>query len=263
MPFPLVERVTYKSNPLDSVVCQARFPTILRIDTELPSVFQEKISREYPILKEGREVLFDIQLGNNPNIPREDTKQVTSPIKNYEFASEDEKWKVNLTRNFIALSTSEYVRWEEFRKRFTSVLDALVEVYKPALFTRIGLRYADVIVRSKLNLEKVDWCELIEPPFLGILASSDLKGFVKHFQSTFIIGLADKQSEVRVITGIVKAADSGETCFMIDSDYYDAKKHKKDEVLLQLDLFHSKAYAQFRSCITEKLHNAMRPQKTR
>ena len=262
MPFPTVDRVIYNKKPLDTVICQARFPTILRIDTEIPSAFQEKLLPEYINLTEGQEVVVDIRLGNKPVVPTEDIKQITAPaIKNYEFASEDNKWKVNLTRTFISLSTTDYHIWEEFKTRFASVLDAFIDVYKPVLFTRIGLRYIDVIVRSKLDLDNIDWEELIKPPFLGILASPELKDSVKHFQSTSIIDLENDQGVARVNAGTVKSTESAETSFMIDSDFYELKRKEKEELLNKLDSFHSMASGLFRMCITDRLHNAMEPKQ--
>lgn len=262
MPIPIVDRVIYNKKPLDTVICQARFPTILKIDTELPSAFQEKLSPQYMDLTEGQEVVFGIQLGGKPDVPAEEIKQLTTPaIKNYGFASEDDKWKVNLTRNFISLSTTDYNKWEEFKTRFELVLNAFIDVYKPILFTRIGLRYIDVIVRSKLDLGSMVWEELIKPPFLGILASSELGDSVKHFQAMFVIDLDDDQGEVRINTGTVKATDSGETSFRIDSDFYELKRKGGNEILDKLDYFHSKASGLFRLCITDKLHDAMEPKK--
>ena len=52
MPFPDVERVIYNENPLDRVICQLRFAPILKIDTEIPAEFQERIRIDYPNLSE-------------------------------------------------------------------------------------------------------------------------------------------------------------------------------------------------------------------
>lgn len=48
MPFPDVPRVIYEINPLDEVICQLRFPPVLKIDTEVPAGFQEQIRDDYP-----------------------------------------------------------------------------------------------------------------------------------------------------------------------------------------------------------------------
>ena len=69
MPFPEVDRVIYTTNPLDREICQLRFPPILKIDTEIPSQFQDKLRSEYPNLSESKEVLFNIQMGMQNKIP--------------------------------------------------------------------------------------------------------------------------------------------------------------------------------------------------
>jgi len=46
---PESPRVIYASNPLVDVICQVRFPRILRIDSELPVAFQEAIRDQFPL----------------------------------------------------------------------------------------------------------------------------------------------------------------------------------------------------------------------
>ena len=71
-------------------------------------------------------------------------------VNNYQFISEDSQWKVSLTKGFVALSTHGYLRWEEFAKRLDRVLAALIQLYQPAYFTRVGLRYINAIDRAAL-----------------------------------------------------------------------------------------------------------------
>ena len=92
----------------------------------------------------------------------------SSANKNYEFATEDGICKVNLTRTYLSISTSDYTRWEDFKDRLRGPYDALIQVYSPAFFTRIGLRYIDVFRRSVLGLEEANWNELLKPFVLGL-----------------------------------------------------------------------------------------------
>jgi uncharacterized protein (TIGR04255 family) len=261
MPFTARERVKYENQPLDNVICQIRFPTILKVDTELPSALQTKIGDEYINFVEGQEISIDIQLLNVGLSQRDEMKQLPKTIKNYEFASEDNQWKVNLTRNFISLATTNYENWEGFRGRLVKIFSSFVEVYNPTLFTRVGLRYTDIIVRSKLDLGDTSWKELIAENMLGVLATPELRENIVDFQSNFVVQLNDKESLVRVTTGTVKAVNSGETCFIIDSDIFSTRKRKSDEIVTKLDYYHEKAFGLFRYCITEKLHQAMKPRK--
>jgi uncharacterized protein (TIGR04255 family) len=46
--FPKVEDVRLARAPLKEVICQVRFPVILRIGTEQPVEFQERIRERFP-----------------------------------------------------------------------------------------------------------------------------------------------------------------------------------------------------------------------
>lgn len=49
MAFPEVPRVFYEISPLDEVICQFKFPPILRIEADLPAAFQEQVRGEFPL----------------------------------------------------------------------------------------------------------------------------------------------------------------------------------------------------------------------
>lgn len=259
MPFPKVKRLIYKRNLLDTVICQVRFPPILKIDTEAPAAFQEEVRSLYPHLKESSELLY-VKVEPSQS-PAEDFQQIRGPrdTKNYEFTSEDEKWRVNLTRNFIALSTKDYVRWEDFMERFGQALKAFVGIYKPTSFTRVGLRYIDVIVRSKLGLEGVDWGELIQDYISGVLVVDSIKGEIRSYENSFQVAL-EGEGLVRVVTKTVQSSESGENCYVIDSDFFSIRRIKQEEVFPVLNSFHDCALNLFRWCIKDKLHHAMEPE---
>src|SRR4030042_3156809 len=150
MPFPDAPRVIYKRNPLDRVICQLRFSKLGGIETEMPSQFQECIRKDFPEFQEKEETSLNLLLPQRiqQERPTELLRQVMpSRSKNYEFSSEDGVWRVNLTRTFVALTTSKYIRRSEFNERLEGSFKALIEIYKPAYFSRIGLRYVDVIKR--------------------------------------------------------------------------------------------------------------------
>ena len=48
MPFAESKSTIYKKTVLNQVICQLKFPPILRIDAELPVAFQEHVSTEFP-----------------------------------------------------------------------------------------------------------------------------------------------------------------------------------------------------------------------
>src|SRR2546425_8627069 len=113
-PFPDSPRVIYRKDPLVQVVCQLRFPPVLRIEAEPPAAFQDRIRKDYPLLRERmEEPTLEGQAGLPPAIER--LIQATARAKKvlaYDFLSADEQWAVALTREFIAVTTTRYQRWE-------------------------------------------------------------------------------------------------------------------------------------------------------
>ncbi len=263
MPFPDVERVIYKKNPLTQVICQLKFPPILTIDAEIPAKFQDSIRKEFPNFTENIESMKFPNIVKG-QIPLEILQTIQQTAKNYEFISEDGFWRVNLTRTFIALTCDKYERWEKFKDKLENPLNAFIDIYSPAYFSRIGLRYIDVIKKFTLGLEDVNWNDLLQPYILGILGSSKVGEQVQDFQSEYEILLADQTSKVKIFTRFVKDIndiENGEICYMIDSDFYNNNKIEIDNAINKLDYFNERGTRLIQWCITKKLHQFMEPEK--
>ena len=256
MSFPDAKRVIYKNNPLDKVICQLRFPPILKIDTKVPDEFQERIRDSFPEFSEKAEIKLPIFKSAQNDTPAEITPMGN---KNYEFSSEDKVWTINLTRTFLALSTKKYERREDFRTHFKTPLQAFIEIYKPSVFSRVGLRYIDIIRRSDLNLTDIPWSELLKSRVLWLLGSSEVNRNIRSFQAQCEIELDDKTSIARVITGLVDGQKPDEECFMIDTDFFTTNKTAISDVESKMDYFHIQGSRLIQWLITERLHNAMEP----
>ena len=140
MPFPESPIEIYDRNLLEEVICQVRFPAILRISAQSPADFQEKLRQKYPLYSES-------SLSNKmpANLPKEFAEIISSlpltgspPGKEYRFASTDEKKAVSLGQEFLAFSEKKYVRWRTFREELALAERALRDTYKPAFYSRIG-----------------------------------------------------------------------------------------------------------------------------
>jgi uncharacterized protein (TIGR04255 family) len=262
VPFPEVDRVTYSKNPLDRVICQFRFPSILKIDKEPPSEFQEVITGDYPNLKDTT-LLQQIEFSRvfpeaeQPDIAREVLP--SPPARNYQFASENGAWSVNLTRSFLALTATEYTNREDFRERLALPFTALLDKYTIPHFTRIGLRYIDTIDRSLLGLEDTDWTELLQPFLLGPLATPSIGPFVDSVESAFEINLCDRPAKVKLVIRSLKPTEDDQLSYMIDTDFFTTEKTPTNEAIERLEYLAERGSRLFRWCIKDKLHDAMEP----
>ena len=260
MPFPPASRVLYRRNPLDRVICQLRFPPILRIEAEPPAAFQERIRSLFPNFAESSGLALEIPTPFGEQLAPNMFGQLIQPLvnKNYEFSSQDSAWKVTLTRTFIALTTTKYERWEEFKARFQAPLEALTAEYSPSYFSRIGLRYTDVIRPAVVGLAGRPWRDLLSPALIGMFCSPDVADSVDRFQSVHELRLSENSGTVRITTKLVKMPDQDDA-FVIDSDYFDTSQTQLADAPVKLDSFNRQSTRFMRWAITNTLHNALEP----
>jgi uncharacterized protein (TIGR04255 family) len=173
--------------------------------------------------------------------------------------SKNEDWTIGLTSSFLALTTKKYSRWEEFREYLTGPFEALIEQYQPVLFTRIGLRYVDLIQRSKLGLGNVGWSDLLQPHIAAELTNSVMLDYLEQSNKTIVYRLEEHNSFVRIQHGLVRNKE-GEMCYLIDSDFFTEEKTEIEDAHTLLNYFNQQGRHLFRWCITERLHKAMEPQ---
>ena len=142
-------RSHYRNAPVHEVICQLRFPTILTINSVEPADFQEAIRAEFPQYARRQDAAPPRITGLGSPNPKVEQQP---PITNYNFLSADGVWKLNLTENFIALSTLRYPGWEEFARQLDKPLASFIRIYHPSFFQRVGLRYVNIVSRSRLGL---------------------------------------------------------------------------------------------------------------
>lgn len=250
MPIPHSERVIYERNPLEEVICQLRFPRQLVIDAEAPARFQTAIASEYPtlIVRDAVQILIEASA----------PKFVST--KTYDFSSADEKWKVVLNSEFIALTTTRYISWGEFLKKLATVLGVFLEFYGPAYFSRIGIRYKDIISRKALGVDNVPWKDLIEPHLISVLGDDKLEiSSVLTCVGSFSWE-ASAETKAQMNYGLANNKDN-ESVFLIDMDYF---SDQRTEATINgptsfLGRVRPLPYDVFRWCIKDDLHSAMGP----
>ena len=253
-------RCQYRENQLAEVICQLRFPEILTIGTTVPDQFQEAIRMDYPQFSRRLENLPPKIAGVTGNM----SVQNQPPIVNYQFASADGIWRVNLTSKFISLSCTKYTCWEDFAKRLDKPLAAFIQIYKPAYFDRVGLRYVNFISRFDLGLEGVPFSHLIAPCYLGPLSEEDVMeaACTRCSVDTEMTIRGGCRVKLHAGPGLVKRngkADQ-EIKFIFDQDLYMPGQVPVHLSAGALQTLHSQAYSIFRGAITNRLHEALDPE---
>ncbi len=257
--FSQESRCIYEKNQLIEVICQLRFPDILKIEAQEPYAFQDAIRGEYPQYAKKVEQLPPQQAGGKL------TPQGT--VNNYQFISADSQWKVSLTKSFIALSTHGYTRWEEFAKRLDRILAAFIQAYQPAYFSRVGLRYINAFRKAELGLENAQWRELILPGYLGLMGDDDAQegAFLKNEQNITAAMPGGAKCNIKCGPGMLRKINNQtrqsqeEKVFMLDIDLFMEGNTPMNHAVPALNVVHGNAGSLFRGAITDTLHDAMEP----
>lgn len=246
-------RCIYSRNQLGEVICQLRFPEILTINTTSPAEFQEAIREEFPVYAARKEPAI-LKPGTPPQ----------QPGMNYQFATADGIWRVNLTSRFISLATSSYTRWEDFAAKLDRPLAAFIRIYRPAYFERVGLRYLNFISRNALELNHTPFNSLISPAYLGILSDREISetSVTRTTVDADVAIRAGCRAKIHAGPGMVHrpGQTDAEPKFILDFDLYMPGKLPLNLSAGALHTLHAQAYPLFRGAITETLHEAMEPQ---
>ncbi len=253
------ERYLYRKPQLAEVICQLRFPVILSISAHEPADFQEAIRREFPQYKRLQEQAQAKVSGVPGNLRVEEGERVI----NYQFLSEDGRWKVNLTNSFIALATPAYTQWEDFAAKLDLILSKFIPTYQPAYFERVGLRFINVFSRRALGLEGTPFRDLFQPGYLGLLGEEDVReeSFARSGQDIELAMSGGCRLKMHAGPGMVQRPNvkDDEVKFILDNDVFMNGKLPVAQCAPALQTVHIQADRIFAGAITKELHEAMEP----
>ena len=254
-------RSHYPNSPAHEVICQLRFPTILTINTVEPADFQEAIREDFPQYARRQDATPPKVSGLGGPNPRVEQQP---PVTNYHFLSADGKWKLNLTENFIALSTLRYPGWPEFARHLDKPLAAFIKLYKPAYFQRVGIRYINLFSRQKLGLEDVPWAELFAPAYTGALREPDVREDQVVSCSSDLLLKLDSSCQAKIHAGPGRiqnnapgAPQDPEVKFIFDMDLSMNGQTPCTLAAAALETLHGHGTRIFEGAVTDRLRDAM------
>lgn len=124
----------YKRNFLKQAVCELRFPTLMELgDPKPPVALVAALRKEYPHL----ELANEVTIGIGGGIPGSNNTHL--------FRSAKLTWTVSLKQSAISIETTAYTGFPNMKERILRVVEAASKVIDSDFFTRVGLRYINVI----------------------------------------------------------------------------------------------------------------------
>lgn len=249
----------YKNNQITEVVCQIRFSTILKINNEddtTLSEFQSKVQNKFPMYNVLNENIVNVDMSGEINNLESITPQILrNNIKNHMFISIDGKTKINLTSNFISLSTQNYECWDKFGEEFLEILDIFKELYNVNIFNRIGIRYINAFSKEELgiNIEE-KWNDYLIDEIVGMSSKYNVNVYNSNIEIPFDGGI-----QMRLICGLgTKQTEGGlKPVFIMDKDTYKMGNMNYEEVNEVLQNLHTNNSKIFEELIKPSLREKM------
>lgn len=241
--FPAKSEIALARSPLAEVVCQVRFPIILKISQETPVEFQEQIRSRFPELSLERGLHL-----RAPTIGRqEDIAADIQPVV-YRFSSADDLTTLSLAADFFAVTTTGYTHWRDFKHELDFAHQMVERVYQPARATRIGLRYINRLTLE--NTQTASALELIE------LLNPDLTATLRTDLFNTISGVAHQMTfsdgTVRLNLRVVYRIENDDPEIFLDLDAFEAGKLELASLMQRVEEFHTAIHDAFRWCLKDE-----------
>lgn len=146
---PPPENVHLPRAPLVRVIAQIRFPTILKLKTELSLLaeIQEQLREDYPLFAEETIQTITVQ----------PTGQPASQVQRvWRLSSGANDWRMSLSESFFSLEASKYSSRGDFVARLDKIIKCLETVVRPRVVLRTGVRFVSRMVEPELSsIEKL------------------------------------------------------------------------------------------------------------
>ena len=179
----------------------------------------------------------------------------------HRFSTEDASRSVSLQSDFIAFAVNDYRRWQDFREQFAFIEDRFRCLYAPSFYSRIGLRYKDVIDRKNLDLEGHSWGELLNRDLVGLLGDEYIFSQVGRALTMVQMRLPEIDgAQLTLRYGLL--AQPNQTpldAYVIDTDIFVEQRVEPYDCFRLLDEFNGITENIFRWAISDTLRDALGP----
>ena len=237
--------------PLVRVIVQIRFPSILSVEKrDFVAPFQEVIRKSYPVLR--AEQTRGIVLGLGPEGPAQPLPTVT-----WRFTSADERWRVSLATDFVAIETTAYQSRSDLLGRLEEVVRTLESHIAPQTVDRLGVRYIDRITGD--SIDAID--KLVQPEMLGVAGTAAGK-LANLSISEALFDLPGHPAQMRARWGLLPESSTvdpaaiepiNERSWILDLDVFSvgSRPFESTGILSEARFFAERSYSFFRWAVTD------------
>jgi uncharacterized protein (TIGR04255 family) len=238
--FPRIPDVRLANSPLAEVICQVRFPTILRIAKQSPSDFQELVRHRFPLLEASQNIQFAVA-----GVASDAAAEAVVAARHFRFVSADKQTIALLSPDSFSLTQHHYTVWDEFARDLQLIHDAVQQIYKLPFATRIGLRYVNVFSDQNTGFSSLDALGQVLRPELTCLLTSEAWSQPEEMLTQIL--LTDDPGRLTIRVGARAHDEELGPSLLLDLDYFEEGDQVPIEGLLdRCRNYHDTVYNAFR-----------------
>ncbi len=234
---PQAPQTHYVRNFIKQAVCELRFPTLYELEgPRPPPSFAHALRKNYP----NHAVVESVTVGG----PTPSRSNVHS------FKSRHQDWTVNLTASSVVLETTKYDSFAEFKDRLALILKASGPIIDCDFFTRVGLRYINLLPYSRPEIR--NW---VNPALVGALSDGIFGDAIEHNGR---IGGTILGGGYLLQHGVVSAPAGGPSMYSLDFDF-SSEDVTLDTTLDVVENLHSQEHSFFQWALGPKAKEYLGP----
>ncbi|WP_305805961.1 TIGR04255 family protein [Stenotrophomonas sp. YIM B06876] len=232
----------YKQSLVRTIVCEFRFPTLLELGEAKPPIdFARSLRKSYPNLERGNE----LSIGASG----------TGSTFFHVFRSIKGGWSISLKPNSVAIEGTHYKGFSELLKRAAELVPAAEKIIDSTFFTRIGLRYINVIDQPADPIGE-GW---INPSLVAPVLEGNARG-ISDYSGRLAAGDEEKgfllQHGLRFAAADLDAKEQRPQ-YVIDIDVYQQEVEVSDSISV-IERLHSSAFQIFDWSLGDAARNFLR-----
>jgi len=249
---PKVEEICYKRNFLTEVIVRVDFLNPLHeIEKQLPKKVTQEAGKHFPISEPKTSFAKEFQLS-----PAGVKETFSKQMQEWHFHGMNRDKTLTITPESIFITHKNYTSFETLQTEFTNVFSKLLDASKEIQARRLGLRYINNI-RLK-DGDPLDWGTYINPNLLQTINfPKNKKTITRAFN---VLELNYKEFILRFQFGLHNPdfpAPIKQKVFVMDFDAYYDGVQEYEEILKNLNKFHSEIQDMFEMSITDNLRKIM------
>ena len=222
--FPSYADVPLGNSPLVEVICQVRYPPILRLLNEPPSSIQEAIADRFP----------QVEIATSDEEGRTD----------YRFVTKEGRSAASVNSDQFALATNQYSVWQDFAQDLDLLQRVVQQVYQIPFYYRIGLRYVNFFTPVNTGCSSLAEISRVLRSELTTLLRSEAWTDPSELLTQLL--LKDSERNLMVRVGAKAAPEEGGPVVFLDFDCYETGQVPVDGLIDRCETFHNLIYDAFR-----------------